>query len=206
MKVRIRSVLVLLLAATFVAACGQGDSDPADLAASGAESTTRAPRFTDQSDRPLVTYDPCLDIPESAIEEAGLDPLSKSEQDFPGGDRTFLGCTYITRRVVGVNILSTNSTLDARRVHRQGSRHRPGSGAHSGRPSSRPPPECQQFACVRAQCRDRVRLHRCHQKHPRLPSAPRPVVRRDRGHDAHRPALPARRGVARIDGASIPAC
>ncbi|QNG19852.1 DUF3558 domain-containing protein [Rhodococcus triatomae] len=112
MKVRIRSVLVLLLAAAFVAACGQGDSDPADPAATGAESTTRAPRFTDQSDRPLVTYDPCLDIPESAIEEAGLDPLSKSEQDFPGDDRTFLGCTYITRRVVGVNILSTNSMLD----------------------------------------------------------------------------------------------
>ena len=73
---------------------------------------TRVPRHVDQSDRPQVTFDPCLDIPDTTIAQAGYDPASETNADFKGGSYTFLGCGYDTpqRRYV-MNVLSGNITF-----------------------------------------------------------------------------------------------
>lgn len=71
--------------------------------------TTRTPRYVDNSDRPQVTFDPCLDIPDSALIESGYDPKSEENADFKGGSYTFLGCSYDTpERRYGMNVLSGN--------------------------------------------------------------------------------------------------
>ncbi|MFC9357674.1 DUF3558 domain-containing protein [Rhodococcus sp. NPDC057014] len=74
--------------------------------------TTRVPRHIDKSDRPQVTFDPCLDIPDSALIEAGYDPQSEANADFTPDSYTFLGCGYDTpqRRYV-MNVLSGNITF-----------------------------------------------------------------------------------------------
>ncbi|WP_213576216.1 DUF3558 domain-containing protein [Rhodococcus sp. USK13] len=88
---------------------GQEDST-ADAAS--ASTTTRAPRHIDKSDRPQVTFDPCLDIPDSALIEAGYDPRSERNADFTPDEYTFLGCSYKTpQRLYGMNVLSGNITF-----------------------------------------------------------------------------------------------
>ncbi|QNG18196.1 DUF3558 domain-containing protein [Rhodococcus triatomae] len=98
-----------------LASCGTDSDDPD---ASGdtlavATSTTREPRSTDESGRPPVLFDPCLDLPDDAIEAAGLDPSTEKVSDLTGGeDRTFLTCAYMDPRVKGVNVISTNTTFE----------------------------------------------------------------------------------------------
>lgn len=81
-------------------------------------STTRTPRVVDDSGRPQITFDPCLDIPDDLLIEAGYDPRSKDIADYPMGSYTFLVCSYDgvvsvpgTMRPYGLNILSGNVTL-----------------------------------------------------------------------------------------------
>ncbi|REE75869.1 uncharacterized protein DUF3558 [Rhodococcus wratislaviensis] len=76
-------------------------------------STVRVPRHVDQSDRPQVTFDPCLDIPDSTLTAAGYDPTSEKNADFTGGSYTFLGCSYDSFHkpegfYYGMNVLSGN--------------------------------------------------------------------------------------------------
>ncbi|QRE80532.1 DUF3558 domain-containing protein [Rhodococcus ruber] len=56
--------------------------------------TTRVPRLTDESDRPLVDFDPCLDIPDHVLAAAGYDPSSETNADFAATHYTMLGCSY----------------------------------------------------------------------------------------------------------------
>jgi len=80
--------------------------------------TTRIPRVTDNSVRPPITFDPCLDIPDEAMEELGYDARDKDVDAYPMGTHSFLGCTYKgTERVNGVrrfivSILAGNVTLE----------------------------------------------------------------------------------------------
>ncbi|MCQ4122603.1 DUF3558 domain-containing protein [Rhodococcus tibetensis] len=88
------------------------DSDPVDLPTS----TARVPRHVDQSSRPQVIFDPCLDIPDTALAEAGYNPASEKNADFKGGSYTFLGCSYDSYHrpegfYYGTNILSGNITF-----------------------------------------------------------------------------------------------
>ncbi|BAH50312.1 DUF3558 domain-containing protein [Rhodococcus opacus] len=76
-------------------------------------STVRMPRHVDQSDRPQVIFDPCLDIPDSTLTAAGYDPTSEKNADFKGGSYTFLGCSYDSFHrpegfYYGMNVLSGN--------------------------------------------------------------------------------------------------
>ncbi|MFE7421223.1 DUF3558 domain-containing protein [Rhodococcus sp. NPDC057529] len=83
------------------------EQDPGDSAA--VVSLTRVPRHIDKSDRPHVTFDPCLDVPDTALIEAGYDPSSEENADFTPDEYTFLGCSYDTpRRLYGLNVLSGN--------------------------------------------------------------------------------------------------
>lgn len=52
------------------------------------------PRLVDESDRPLVAFDPCLDIPDEVIVTAGYDPTSEDKADFAATHFTILGCAY----------------------------------------------------------------------------------------------------------------
>ncbi|MGX6511606.1 DUF3558 domain-containing protein [Rhodococcus sp. SJ-2] len=103
-----------------VSACGPApatevDDDPTVAATT----TTRTPRIVDDSGRPDVTFDPCLDLPDDVMTAAGYDAARKEFADMPMGTYTFLGCTYTKtdlvpgiRRGYGLNVLSGNVTLD----------------------------------------------------------------------------------------------
>ncbi|SED15552.1 DUF3558 domain-containing protein [Rhodococcus koreensis] len=72
-------------------------------------SSTRIPRHVDQSTRPQVAFDPCLDIPDEALLKAGYDASSEKNADFPAGSYTFLGCSYDSvDDLYGMNALSGN--------------------------------------------------------------------------------------------------
>ncbi|MGN5239288.1 DUF3558 domain-containing protein [Rhodococcus sp. SJ-3] len=103
-----------------VSACGPAPATEVDNSTTAAAtSTTRAPRITDDSGRPDVTFDPCLDLPDDVMTEAGYDAAHKEFADMPMGWYTFLGCEYTktdrvpgVRRGYGLNVLSGNVTLD----------------------------------------------------------------------------------------------
>ncbi len=84
---------IALIAAT--TACGT-DAPPADppSAADTVTSTTRTPRIVDESGRPAITFDPCLDIPDDVLVEAQYDPKSKRPSEYPMETYTFLGCSF----------------------------------------------------------------------------------------------------------------
>ncbi|MFW2242966.1 DUF3558 domain-containing protein [Rhodococcus opacus] len=114
-----RSTLRIFIALTTLAltgcstATGDGRSNPETTSAS---TTARVPRHVDQSDRPQVIFDPCLDIPDSAIVEAGYDAASEENADFTPAEYTFLGCTYDTpQRLYGLNVLSGNISFEEER-------------------------------------------------------------------------------------------
>ncbi len=73
----------------------------------------------DDSGRPQITFDPCLDIPDGLLVDAGYDPRSKEKADYPMGSYSFLGCRYegtvripgVLRRY-GLSILSGNVTIE----------------------------------------------------------------------------------------------
>ncbi|MDM7489689.1 DUF3558 domain-containing protein [Rhodococcus sp. GXMU-t2271] len=56
--------------------------------------TTTVPRLVDESDRPHVAFDPCLDIPDHVLKAAGYDPTSEDNADFAATHFTMLGCSY----------------------------------------------------------------------------------------------------------------
>ncbi|QNG20185.1 DUF3558 domain-containing protein [Rhodococcus triatomae] len=110
----IGAAAIVVAVAASVAGCS-GDDDTGEVSATGQAPTSevREPRFTDQSARPDVIFDPCLDIPDEALVEAGLDPSTKAYEDYPGPDRTFLICAFVSPAAdVYVNIASSNSTFD----------------------------------------------------------------------------------------------
>lgn len=95
--------------AVAVSGCGTPAVSPQSDTDTSLTTTMRTPRYVDNSDRPRVTFDPCLDIPDSALIEAGYDPESEENADFKGGSYTFLGCSYDTsQRRYGMNVLSGN--------------------------------------------------------------------------------------------------
>ncbi|RVW04339.1 DUF3558 family protein [Rhodococcus xishaensis] len=114
------AVAALLVTTSILAACGAGTETPEAVAISdAAESdtvsptpTVRVPRHVDQSDRPLVTFDPCLDIPDDALVEAGYDPKSKDEDVVAADYHTFLICGFRTpQRQYALSLLSGNITF-----------------------------------------------------------------------------------------------
>ncbi|EME65457.1 hypothetical protein G352_10737 [Rhodococcus ruber BKS 20-38] len=75
-----------------------------DNAPAQSSTTTRVPRLTDESDRPLVAFDPCLDIPDTVLAAAGYDPNSENNADFAATHYTMLGCSYDgTLRIPGLD-------------------------------------------------------------------------------------------------------
>ncbi|MFD7005252.1 DUF3558 domain-containing protein [Rhodococcus sp. JVH1] len=96
--------------ALLIAGCStQSMSEPEPGTSAAEVPPARAPRHVDKSDRPHVTFDPCLDLPDATLIEAGYDPGSEENTDFTPDEYTFLGCSYDTpRRLYGLNILSGN--------------------------------------------------------------------------------------------------
>ncbi|RVW04340.1 DUF3558 domain-containing protein [Rhodococcus xishaensis] len=109
------SVGTLLVLASILTACGSPVAAPEAAPASDTVSpspTTRVPRHVDQSDRPLVVFDPCLDIPDEALVEAGYDPQSKDEDLVAADYHTFLMCDFDTpQRQYGLGVYSSNITF-----------------------------------------------------------------------------------------------
>ncbi|MFD6896417.1 DUF3558 domain-containing protein [Rhodococcus sp. NPDC060086] len=103
-----------------VSACGPVPATVVDDSATvAATSTTRAPRIVDDSGRPDIAFDPCLDLPDDVMTAAGYDAAHKKFADMPMGSYTFLGCEYNkhdlvpgVRRGYGLNVLSGNVSLD----------------------------------------------------------------------------------------------
>ena len=114
---------VVGLSALLVAGCSPS-VEPAPVAAEAATSTstptttTRVPRATDNSGRPPVTFDPCLDIPDDVLIGFGFDAADKDELAYPMGTHTFLGCLYVSNAPLDsprrhyLTILSANVTLE----------------------------------------------------------------------------------------------
>ncbi|MDV6281068.1 DUF3558 domain-containing protein [Rhodococcus jostii] len=98
-----------VLALIFLAGCGSHPADGQSSPDSASAPTTRIPRHVDQSDRPPVSFDPCLDVPDATLVAAGYDPTSETNVDFTPDSYTFLGCSYDTQqRRYGLNVLSGN--------------------------------------------------------------------------------------------------
>ncbi|MDV7352932.1 DUF3558 domain-containing protein [Rhodococcus oxybenzonivorans] len=98
------------IGATLVVGCTSITSGGGPTAASDTSTTsTRTPRHTDNSGRPDVTFDPCLDLQDETLSSAGYDPRSETQADFTPDSYTFLGCSYNTSpRLYGLNVLSGN--------------------------------------------------------------------------------------------------
>ncbi|RVW03361.1 DUF3558 domain-containing protein [Rhodococcus spongiicola] len=115
MILRHASVAVPLVLASILTACGSPAAAPEAVSASDTVSpspTTRVPRYVDQSDRPLVVFDPCLDIPDEALVEAGYDPGTKDEDVVRADYHTFLICNFDTpQRQYGLGLYSSNITF-----------------------------------------------------------------------------------------------
>ncbi|MEV0945590.1 DUF3558 domain-containing protein [Rhodococcus sp. NPDC049939] len=109
------SVAALLAFASILTACASPAAVPEAVPESDTvspSSTARVPRHVDQSDRPLVVFDPCLDIPDEALVGAGYDPQSKDEDLVAADYHTFLICGFNTpQRRYGLNIYSSNITF-----------------------------------------------------------------------------------------------
>lgn len=106
-----------------LAGCSEASEDGSASTVSEVADTTRVPRIVDDSGRPDVTFDPCLDIPDEALAEAGYDPKSEESADFPMGHYTFLGCGYMGTTTIpgelrryGLSILSGNVGLEEERI------------------------------------------------------------------------------------------
>ncbi|MEV0945893.1 DUF3558 domain-containing protein [Rhodococcus sp. NPDC049939] len=101
--------------ASILTACGSPSAAPEAASESETVSpspTVRVPRQVDQSDRPWVVFDPCLDIPDEALVEAGYDPKSKDEDAVAADYYTFLICGFDTpQRKYGMNVFSSNITF-----------------------------------------------------------------------------------------------
>ncbi|MCK0093914.1 DUF3558 domain-containing protein, partial [Rhodococcus sp. F64268] len=80
--------------------------------------TTRTPRIVDDSGRPDITFDPCLDLPDDVMTAAGYDAAHKEFADMPMGSYTFLACAYRGTELVrgtrkfSLNVLSGNIKLE----------------------------------------------------------------------------------------------
>ncbi|WP_225223463.1 DUF3558 domain-containing protein [Rhodococcus ruber] len=97
-----------------------GCADPTHTGVSAVETpsppttTTREPRLVDESDRPLVAFDPCLDIPDDVLTTVGYDPTSEDNADFAATHYTMLGCSYEGTAVIpgvaayGLTVMSAN--------------------------------------------------------------------------------------------------
>ncbi|AOW94390.1 hypothetical protein BFN03_03810 [Rhodococcus sp. WMMA185] len=109
------SVAALLVFASILTACGSPVEAPEAASASEPaplSPTVRVPRQVDQSDRPWVVFDPCLDIPDEALVEAGYDPESKDEDAVAADYHTFLICSFRTpQRKYGLGVFSSNITF-----------------------------------------------------------------------------------------------
>ncbi|MDG3015250.1 DUF3558 domain-containing protein [Speluncibacter jeojiensis] len=71
--------------------------------------TTRTPRITDDSGRPQVAFDPCIDLSDAQITQLGYEPASRRKTDFPAGTYTFLSCSFESADYV-IGIASGNIT------------------------------------------------------------------------------------------------
>ncbi|MCK0090003.1 DUF3558 domain-containing protein [Rhodococcus sp. F64268] len=109
---------IALIAAT--TACGT-DAPPDDppSAADTVTSTTRTPRVVDESGRPAITFDPCLDLPDDVLVEAQYDPRSKRPSEYPMESYSFLGCGFTgtfhipdVLRHYRLSVLAGNVTLE----------------------------------------------------------------------------------------------
>ncbi|MFZ3391646.1 DUF3558 domain-containing protein [Rhodococcus sp. 7Tela_A2] len=114
-----RAVASLAVVVTAVG-CASGAATPSEPeAVETPTSTTRTPRVVDDSGRPQITFDPCLDIPDDLLASSDFDPRSKGPIEMPMGTYSFLGCDYRgTLHIPGVLssysliILSGNVTLE----------------------------------------------------------------------------------------------
>lgn len=113
-------VVASLAVVMTVAGCTSGAATPSESEpVETPTSTTRTPRVVDDSRRPQITFDPCLDIPDELLASSGFDPRSKRPKELPMGTYSFLGCDYRgTLHIPGVLrsysliILSGNVTLE----------------------------------------------------------------------------------------------
>ncbi|WP_241010922.1 DUF3558 domain-containing protein [Rhodococcus sp. PSBB049] len=91
--VAITGALIVLATLSACTASSPNSVSP-DEAPNAPTTTTRVPRLVDESDRPLVAFDPCLDIPDDVLAAAGYDPNSEENADFAATHYTMLGCSY----------------------------------------------------------------------------------------------------------------
>ncbi|NME80324.1 DUF3558 domain-containing protein [Rhodococcus sp. 105337] len=118
-----RGLATCSLVAAIAVTTGCGSPPPPDERARAETvvetSEVRTPRVVDDSGRPPVTFDPCLDLPDDVMTEAGYNAAHKEFSDMPMGSYTFLGCTYRksdpipgVRRGYSLSVLAGNVSLD----------------------------------------------------------------------------------------------
>lgn len=125
-----RALLILTVFATVtVAGCsgnpssqGNNDSETASETSASIESSIAVsvppPPEQFNSGRTEVGFDPCFEVPDSSISEAGFDPNSRERGDFVADDYSFIGCEFsgtapntdIVLRFL--DITSSNITVD----------------------------------------------------------------------------------------------
>lgn len=112
MKSRTRAWIGGALTALVLTGCGTDTVIGApETGSTAAASTERAPRIINKDGRPQVTFDPCLDLPDTVLIEAGYDPKTVDKSDFDA-EYTFLGCNWQTPQTkYRLGLLSGNITF-----------------------------------------------------------------------------------------------
>lgn len=105
----------LALASTVVVGCGNSDAvepgEPAPIAAASAvPSSLVAPTQVNRTGKPDVAFDPCLEISDTVVSSAGLDPSTRERDDFISDDYAFIGCEFNSDTIM-LSITSANLTL-----------------------------------------------------------------------------------------------
>ncbi|WP_225730486.1 MULTISPECIES: DUF3558 domain-containing protein [unclassified Nocardia] len=75
-----------------------------------------APQQRNNSGRPAVTFDPCIDIGDATIQKLGFNPDTRKRNDLTADSYTFLGCDFGQKDPDGLTVRSldikaTNLTL-----------------------------------------------------------------------------------------------
>ncbi|MBO0853038.1 MAG: DUF3558 domain-containing protein [Nocardia sp.] len=82
----------------------------------------------DPDGRKPVTFDPCVSIGDSVVQQAGFDPKTRERKDDPHTGYAFVGCTFSRRKdafgvstpINDLTISSTDITLDQFRQRQNG--------------------------------------------------------------------------------------
>lgn len=125
MRSRAHATAAALTMLTLTAGCSASPTETTPSPTSpptNSTPATRTPRITDDSGRPPVAFDPCIDLSNQQITELGYRPDTRRKTDYPAGSYTFLSCSFkSTDYLISISAGNITFAEDQRKVQNDGS-------------------------------------------------------------------------------------